>query len=94
VTTPAESPVCQDGLVAFLHFDDAVGDQSVRFAVHRDRRFLVRRFDQAEHLPRRLVVPVLQLFHAVLFLRGRIGLMGLGHGVGGQTRNVLVNVHE
>src|ERR1044071_9003865 len=59
---------------ALFHFDDAVGDQAVRLAMDGNRRVLVRRLDQAEHLPRRLVEPIAQVLHVVFLLRLQIGL--------------------
>ena len=82
------------GLVSFLDLDQFVGEQPVGFAMHRDRRFLVRRFDETEHLARLLVEPVLEILHAVLLLRPQVDLVRSGDRVFGQARNVIVDVDE
>jgi hypothetical protein len=51
--------------------------KTVTVAMDDVRRLRIRRLDEAEDLPRRLVHPVAQVGHAVR-ARGQIGLVGLG----------------
>ena len=74
----------------FLFFHD----EAVSFAMNGNRGLLARRLDQAEHLAGFLVVPVLQVLHAVLVLRVEVTLVRTGDRVLRQARYVVVNVNE
>src|SRR6478672_12228228 len=78
--------------VASNHLEELVGDETVAFLVDANRRVLVRRLDEAEDLSALVVVPVLEVLHAVLLLRLEILLVRSGDGVGRQTGNVIVDI--
>jgi len=78
--------------MAFLDFSDLVRDETVRFFMHRCRRFFIRRFDQTKDLARAFVVPIFQIIHAVLSLNRQISLMSAGDRFGRQSLDVIVNV--
>jgi hypothetical protein len=72
---------------------DLVGDQAVCLTVHGVGGLRVRRFDQAEDLPVRLVHPVLAVVDAVLALDPQVLLVGLGDVLGLHARDI-VDIHE
>src|SRR4051794_1228437 len=82
------------GSGALLDRDHLVGDQPVRLAVHPRGGLGVRRLDQAEHLARALVEPVLLVVDPVGALRLEVSLVGTGHRLGGQPLDLLVDIHE
>jgi predicted ATPase len=53
-------------------FDDLVGEEAVRFAMHRGGGFFARRVDEAEHLSAVFVEPVLQQLEARLSERFQV----------------------
>lgn len=64
----------------------------MRLALHRNSRFLVGGFDQAEDFARRLVKPVAEILDVVLLLRRQVGLVSLGDRVSGQPFDSMVNI--
>src|SRR5438270_4534057 len=87
-------PMYGEGLCTFCNGGDGVGDQSVGGAVDGLGGRGVRRLDEAEHLARALVEPVLQVTDAVALLLLEIALVGLGDSFGGQAVDVVVDIHE
>src|SRR5207249_593208 len=73
-------------------FDDLVGDQAVRFPVHRGGRVLTRGFHETKDLAGSLVVPVSNVVHSVLVLESQVLLVGVGNRNAGQSLNLVVNV--
>ncbi|VXB70832.1 hypothetical protein AERO9AM_20707 [Aeromicrobium sp. 9AM] len=78
----------------FLDRDELVGEQPVRLTVHALGGCGVRSLDEAEHLARVLVEPVLLVVDAVLALDLEVLGMGTGDGVCGEAFDLVVDVHE
>lgn len=76
-----------------MHLDDLVSHQAVRTAMYLRCRLRIRRLDEAGHLARALVEPVLQVTHSKLVLRLEIGFVGAFDRIRGQTVDVVVDVH-
>ena len=69
-------------LAAFLDLNNLVGDEPMRLAVYPFGRFLVGRFDQAEHRAVVFVEPVFEVLHPILLLDLKIRGMSSGNGFG------------
>src|SRR5438067_12633815 len=78
----------------FLDLGDVVRDQTVGLTVNRGRCLLARRVNEAEHLARPLVEPVLQVLDAVPVLNLQISLVGARDRFRGQSVKLVMVIHE
>jgi hypothetical protein len=82
------------GLRAFLDFYDLVCNKTVRLTVNRHGSFLAWGLRKAEDPAGTFVIPVLQVLDAMFLLDFEVLCVGTLDSVGGQARDVLMNVHE
>ena len=88
-SAPDRAPRRSPNLGTFLHLHDLVGHEAVSLAMHSLRSLLIRGLDEAEHLSRLFVEPVLAVGHAALLLDLEVALLGSRHRLRGQVPDVL-----
>src|SRR3712207_2666796 len=92
--TRGDDRVAESGRLAALgHLDDLVRDEPVRLPMDRGGSFLARGLNQAEDLAGVLVIPVLQVAHAVGPLHLEIPRVRSLDRHGGQAVNLVMHVH-
>jgi hypothetical protein len=76
-----------------LDFNDFISRQSMCLAMDRFGSFFTRRFHQADDDAFFLVVSVTVVLYLVLSLDFQIASVGVSHGLGSQSINILVDIY-